>query len=276
MRLFEAVNMAKSALRGLEDYNAEAEWLVALTVGVPRSGVYGNAQLSAEKEEALRRAIEARVSGLPLAYIVGNAEFFGREFDVDECVLIPRPETEELVELALKSVKRGGKVLDVGTGSGAIAITIALESGAEVTAVDISGAALEVAKGNAKKLGAEVEFIASDMFAALEERRFDVIVSNPPYVTSGEYESLSTEVKCEPRLALVGGEDGLDFYRILAREAPKHLTRGGRLLLEIGYLQGEDVKALLQPDFEDIIIKKDLEGKDRMISARLKGEKDNV
>jgi len=166
---------------------------------------------------------------------------------VEPGVLCPRPDTEILCEEALRHIRPGMRVLDIGTGSGALAVAIkkhAPES--DVTAVDISDTALNVAAGNAQRNGAAVRFVKSDCFSALEGETFDVIVSNPPYISSEEMCALMPEVRMEPELALFGGEDGLDFYRRISREAAGRLRKGGALLFEIGWQQKDDVSALLE------------------------------
>ena len=208
---------------------------------------------------------------MPLAYIVGDAEFYGLTFVVNEDVLIPRPETEEVVSEALKYINSTSKVLDIGTGSGVIAVTVAKKKACNVTAVDISESALEIAKQNAKNNNVEVEFIKSDLFEAIGGRKFDVIISNPPYISEKEYQSLMPEVKdYEPRLALVAEENGLKIYKQIIKDASKHLNKNGKIVLEIGYNQGEKIKNLLEKDFEEIKILKDLQGQDRIAVARLK------
>jgi release factor glutamine methyltransferase len=203
----------------------------------------------------------------PLAYITGTREFFGRPFRVTPAVLIPRQETETLVETAL--AQDGGRVLDIGAGSGAIAVTLKLERPAwEVTAVDVSPAALAVAEENAEALGADVRFLLSDAFAELLGESFDLIVTNPPYI--GRDEPLAPEVgEHEPALALYGGETGLEFYQRLAREAAAHLNDGGLLMMEVGYRQASDVRALFEAaGWEHVETVKDLTGVDRVVVVR--------
>jgi len=183
----------------------------------------------------------------PMQYILGETGFMGLVFHVEPGVLCPRPDTEILCEEALRHIRPGMRVLDIGTGSGALAVAIkkhAPES--DVTAVDISDTALNVAAGNAQRNGAAVRFVKSDCFSALEGETFDVIVSNPPYISAEEMRTLMPEVKQEPELALFGGEDGLDFYRRISREAGAYLAPGGVLLFEIGWRQKDAVSALLE------------------------------
>ena len=267
----QAVNFAKKELGNFENPQLEAEWLVALTLGIKRGEVHSDKELSSKEERQLKRNLSKRKKSVPLEYIIGNAEFFGYTFKVNKNVLIPRPETEELVECVLKSVEKSSKVLDIGTGSGAIAISISKQTETSVVAVDVSRRALKIAKDNAKLNNADVRFIKSDLFSKLKDAKFDVIVSNPPYIGEAEYMGLDSSVKdFEPRLALVGGEDGLDFYRRIISEAKNHLNANGKIFFEIGYKQGEAVSNLLKEDFKDIVIKKDLEGNDRIVYATLK------
>jgi len=190
-----------------------------------------------------------RLAGEPVAYLVGTREFYGRPFRVSPDVLIPRPDTELLVELALARTPpdQAMDVLDLGTGSGCIAITLALERPlARVTAVDRSAAALAIAQRNADTLHARVEFLTSDWFDALAGRRFDLVVSNPPYIATADSHLARGDVRFEPLSALAAGQDGLDDLRRLTRGACAHLRPGGTLLLEHGYDQADAVQALLR------------------------------
>ena len=190
--------------------------------------------------------VERRAAGEPLAYLVGEAEFRGRVFQVSPAVLIPRPETEVLIELALEKLagRAAADVVDLGTGSGIVAVSLALECPvATVSAVDLSPGALAVARNNAGRLGAKVDFHEGDWFAPLASRRFDLIVSNPPYVAEGD-PHLRTLIH-EPLSALTSGADGLDDIRTIVAQAPTRLAPGGWLLLEHGYDQAEAVQALL-------------------------------
>ena len=249
---------------------AEAEWLVSICLKVKRGEVFTNDIVSVDKVKRVNYVLGERIKGKPLWYCIGNTEFYGYKLNVNENVLIPRPETELLVENALKEISEKSKVLDLCTGSGAIAIAVKKKSGAIVTAVDVSNKALKVAKVNAKQNCAEIEFIESDMFSELsdgKERKFDVIISNPPYIKSQDISTLDKEVKdFEPVLALDGGKDGLDFYKIIAKNAKSHLNEGGLLFLECGYDQAEQVKNLIV-DAKSIEIIKDYSGIDRIVKA---------
>ena len=208
-------------------------------------------------------------NGEPWQQVLGTAEFFGRNFTIDKNVLIPRQETELVCEQALKHINDKSKVLDLCCGSGVLGITIALEKGAKVTLGDISKDALAVAKFNNKKLKAKAKVVKTDMFGSIKGK-FDVIVCNPPYIESDVIATLDASVKdYEPHLALDGGADGLDFYRILAEQACQHLNKGGILVLEIGYNQGQAVCALLADKF-DAEFQKDYSNNDRIIIAKLK------
>ena len=180
--------------------------------------------------------------------------------------MIPRGDTEVLVEEALKCLRDGASALDICTGSGAIAIVLALKSGAAVTASDVSDDALALAAENILKTGAQVALVKSDLFESVEGT-FDLITANPPYIPSAEIEKLDEFVKREPRLALDGGEDGLDYYRRIAAEAPAHLKAGGVLLMEIGYDQAEAVKSLFA-SLGEITVIRDLDGHDRVVEVR--------
>lgn len=251
---------------GVEE-KADAEWIVALTLGVKRSEVYSDDTVKPSLVEKVDALVKKRATGRPLWYCVGNADFYGYTLKTDERALIPRPETELLAENALKYLDGEKSALDLCTGSGAVAIVLKKKSGAKVTATDVSEDALALAAENAANNGAEIEFIKSDMFAELGDRKFDVIVSNPPYVASDEIETLQREVKdFEPRIALDGGKDGLDYYRIIAKDAKSHLKDGGILLLECGEKQADAVIELLS-EFKNAEKIKDLENIDRIVKA---------
>lgn len=253
---------------GIEEY-AEAEWILSLTLGVKRDQLNLDVIVSPKFVEKVNGLVDKRISGRPLWYCVGNADFYGYKINVDERVLIPRPETELLVENAVKFVNAGDKVLDLCTGSGAIAIAVNKKTGAKVFASDVSEGALDLAKINAKENGAEVEFIKSDLFCEIEDKDFNVIISNPPYIKTEEIETLQKEVKdFEPILSLDGGKDGLDFYREICLKAKNHLKKGGILFLECGENQASDIAEMLS-DYTDVEIIKDLENIDRIVKAVL-------
>jgi release factor glutamine methyltransferase len=240
--------------RGAASARLDAELLLAMVLATDRVGVYlrFDRPLGRVEVDAYRALIRRRGEGEPVAHLTGSREFWSRPFTVTPDVLVPRPETELLVERALAlpgGRDRPLRILDLGTGSGAIAVTLAAElPAAEVTAVDVSPAALLVAERNAIAAGvaARVRLVASDWTAALDpEARFDLVVSNPPYVPSAEIAGLAPEVQREPRLALDGGVDGLDAYRRLVAEAARVVLPGGTLLCEVGAGQAPAVEALL-------------------------------
>ena len=247
--------------------------LVLYAAGFDLSGLVMklDEEIPKETAETLFRAEEAVSSGTPLQYAFRKAPFYGFWFRVDERVLIPRFDSEILVNEALKAIPDGeaAEVLDLCSGSGCIGLAIGAKRPAvRLTLSDVSSDALSVAEENRKKLGVRAELIESDLFSGIDGR-FDYIVSNPPYVCSAEIGSLDREVRDhEPELALNGGEDGLSFYRRIASEAPGHLKRSGRLFLEIGYDQALPVTKLLESaGFEETETVKDLAGKDRVIKA---------
>ncbi|MDP3058342.1 MAG: peptide chain release factor N(5)-glutamine methyltransferase [bacterium] len=237
----------------------EAELLLRGALGISRTQFIAYPEVLVETSalETFRSYLQKRILGMPTQYILGRQEFYGRDFHLTPDVLIPRVDSEIIIEEALKKARRlqdetsswPFSVLDLCTGSGCLGLTIASElPWAEVTLTDISISALQVAMINSKKLGvvSQIRFRSGDLFAAIGQERFHLIVSNPPYIPSGTISALQKEVQCEPRQALDGGEDGLDFYRKIIEEAPNHLLVGGYLLLEVGMGQAEAVKALLQ------------------------------
>lgn len=256
------------ASKGVDE--SDAEWLVSVKTGVERSRLAEEDKLLVPSEVRALDAIAAeRLSGKPLWYILGDTEFYGYKIKVDERVLIPRPETEQLAELVIKTAEEGDKILDLCTGSGCIAVAVAklaAEKNITVTASDISAPALELAAENAKANGADIKFIESDLFAKVRGK-FNIIVCNPPYIRRGDLAGLQREVReHEPPSALDGGDDGLDFYRRLAAEAPKHLVRGGTLLVECGIGQAQDIVRLFQK-FDYTMVSRDLEGVERFVRA---------
>lgn len=234
----------------------------------------GHREMAGDKQEAYETILARREKREPMQYILGTVGFMGLEFHVEPGVLIPRPDTEILCEEALRRLKPGSRVLDIGTGSGALAVSVAkLGKDACVTAVDISDTALAIAKRNAERNAANVRFVKSDCFAALKGERFDVIVSNPPYIDREDMAQLMPEVQLEPELALFGGEDGLDFYRRISSEAGAYLEIGGALLFEIGYKQKDEVSALLKTHIGEPFALKDYGDNWRVVGA-VKEKKD--
>ena len=221
-------------------------------------------------------AIQARAARVPLQYLTGKQDFMGLTFHVDKRVLIPRQDTETLVELVLKeNTDKKARILDLCTGSGCIAVSLAVLGGyRKVDAVDISEDALAAAEENGTRLGGKVRFLKSDLFSALDpEKKYDIITSNPPYIPTEVLNGLEPEVKdYEPRMALDGSEDGLAFYRRIAVAAPAFLRAGGRIYLEIGYDQGAAVEELLWNNgFARTRVVKDAAGRDRVVCAELPG-----
>jgi release factor glutamine methyltransferase len=213
--------------------------------------------------QALRAQVARRVAGEPVAYITGTREFYGREFMASPAVLIPRPETEMLVELALQRLPQGACVLDLGTGSGCIGVTLAAERpDLRLTLVDASAEALDVARANARRWApANTTLLASDWFSALAGRHFDMIVSNPPYIAAGDSHLAQGDLRFEPRAALVAGDDGLAGIRRIVAGAPAHLAPGGWLMFEHGYDQHAACTALLQQaGYRGVFSARDLAG----------------
>ncbi len=271
MNLHEAYEFGQKqlALSNIDDAATDAWYLLEFVTGVSRQAYFLNAQAEMEKEQesTYRRYIEMRRSHIPLQHITEEQEFMGFSFRVNEHVLVPRQDTESLVETVLEKLKPGMQVLDMCTGSGCILISL-MKLGIKVQGmgVDISKEALEVAKQNAENLGVSPTFLHSDLFENVTGR-YDVIVSNPPYIRTEVIAGLAEEVKLhDPMLALDGKEDGLYFYRKIIAESPNYLKKGGSVYFEIGHDQGEDVKTLMiERGFNDVTVKKDLAGLDRVV-----------
>ena len=255
----------------------EARVLLRHVLQCPASRLIAWPETRLEPEDwaRYRELVERRVAGEPVAYLTGEREFYGREFMVTPAVLIPRPDTELLVELAVAHVAgmQRARLLDLGTGSGALAITLALElEGADVTAIDRSREALWVAMANAARLGASVSFVQSDWFAGLGEERFQLIVANPPYIASADEHLEQGDLRFEPRTALAAGPAGLDDLAEIVARAPAHLEAEGWLFLEHGYDQASAVRGLLaDAGFAAIASWKDLAGIERVSGGRWLG-----
>jgi release factor glutamine methyltransferase len=229
--------------------------------------------LSADEAARLNTLVRRRLAGEPIAYLVGQREFFGLRFQVNEAVLIPRPDTELIVELALERLPQQGRLLDMGTGSGAIAVAVAhTRPDAVVTALDVSPAALVVAQANAAANGAQVRFLQSDWFGALEadaDARYALIASNPPYIAAGDAHLAQGDLRFEPAGALTDHADGLSALRTIVAGAAAHLLPGAWLLLEHGYDQAAAVRALLQDaGYNDVQSWRDLGAIERVSGGR--------
>jgi release factor glutamine methyltransferase len=215
------------------------------------------------------RYLHQRIGGKPTQYITTKQEFYGRDFTVSPDVLIPRPETEHVVEAALAKLHPNDRVVDVGCGSGAIAVTLALECRAEVWAVDISPPALSVALSNARRLGADVQFVGADLLTTFRPASLDVVVSNPPYVGLHEAEGMQREVRdFEPQIALFGGETGAEVYERIVVQSRDVLRPGGWLLFELGWRSLDPVRGMLTDGWSDIEALGDLAGIPRVLAAR--------
>lgn len=276
MKLGEWLIAAEAALAGAADPDSDldAKLIASGVISLPFGNLrfYKDRPLAQDEEREMNARLERRKSGEPLQYIENAAYFMGLTFYVDENVLIPRQDTETLCEAALEKMKgmKCPRVLDMCTGSGALAVSIArYRPDAIVTGADISPGALNVSQKNARMNCARVRFVEGDLFSAVKNEVFDVIVSNPPYLTGEDMRALQDEVKREPVLALYGGEDGLSFYRRLQEGVKKHLAPGGYALFEVGMGQDEDVCRIMQavsPGESGVI--KDLCGVNRVVWLR--------
>ena len=270
MTIKQALNLARQNLDSID-----AKVLLKFILKKDNTYIIANAnkEMSRDEENELQESIQKIKDGFPLQYITHNQEFMGINFEVNQNVLIPQPDTEILVENTIRLVleneslenqensKKTMQILDLCTGSGAIAVSLKKYlPDVKIFASDISEKALEVAKKNAKNNNVEIEFIKSDMFENIHEK-FDIIVSNPPYIKSEEIEKLSKEVQNEPKVALDGGKDGLKFYKIISREIKNYLKENGTLLMEIGYDEANEVMKL----FENSTCIKDYANNDRVI-----------
>jgi len=246
----------------------EIQYLLQQVLHTSRAKLLAYPDYTLQASERLRYQglLQRRLAGEPIAYILGEREFYGLRFKVTPATLIPRPETELLVELALERLPQGGRVLDLGTGCGAIALSIAhARPDVEVTAVDASTQALEVTQENARQLKlCNVHCLRSEWFSALAGERFDLIVSNPPYIAEGDSHLQQGDLRFEPRSALASGADGLDDIRIIIRQAKDYLVPGGWLLFEHGYDQASRARELLQAGgFNAVFSARDLAGIER-------------
>jgi len=267
------------AERGIESSRLDAEVLMADLLDMERINLYVKYDypLKSAEIESYRAMIKKRAQRIPVAYITEKKEFMSLEFKVESGVLIPRPDTENLVETVIEYCRQNElqqpQIIDVGTGSGAIAVSLAhYLSEAKVVGVDLSARALKVARENMQKheLSERMSILKSDLLAEFIKREIkgiDIIVSNPPYIAEAEMEKLPPEVKKEPETALKAGEDGLAYYHRLIPEAEKVLKKGGKLFLEIGYQQAEAVKNIFGKNWSAVEVKKDYSENDRIVSA---------
>ena len=266
--------------KGIEAARLEAQILLAHALGCKKIDLYvrHEEEPAEDRRTAFREMIKKRAEGMPVAYLVGHREFYSLEFAVSPAVLIPRPETETLVMEALRRLKplAAPRVLDLGTGSGAIAVAIAKQhQTAQVVAVDVSPAALAVASSNAQRHGVaeRVTFVEGDLFGPVAGQTFDLIVSNPPYIAPAEFPSLDVGVRdFEPRGALDGGPDGLDFYRRIAAQAADFLAAGGAVLVEMGATQDAPVRELFAARLEPGPTYKDPAGRPRVVAAKRRSD----
>lgn len=270
----EAVEFGTKCLTdaGVPDAALDAWYLLQMVCKIERSYYYvhGEEDITQDAQKEYEIAVQKRAEHTPLQYIIGEQEFMGLRFKVNSNVLIPRQDTETLVEQVLKIVKPGMKVLDLCTGSGCVLISV-LKNAPELTGMgsDISKTALLVAKENAKLHEVDAEWVRSDLFDNITET-FDVIMANPPYIPTGEILSLMPEVRdFEPENALDGGADGLDFYRKIAGQVKDYLNPGGYVYMEIGYDQGEAVSELMRnAGFTEVEVIKDLARNDRVVKGK--------
>ena len=281
MTIMEAIKKGMIELKNenIESPKLKSRLLMQFILNKPRQYVIVNdmKELNQNEEKKYFDAIKKMRQGIPLEHITHQKEFMKLNFFVDENVLIPRQDTEILVEEVIKIAQKTNakKILDLCTGSGAIAVSLAKYlPQSEITAIDISNEALKIAKKNAinNQVENQITFINSDMFTNLNDEKFDIIVSNPPYIKRNVIESLDIEVKKEPYIALDGGEDGLYFYRKIIRESYQYLKYKGYLCLEIGFDQKIDVIELIENEekFENTYCKKDLYDNDRIIVTKIK------
>ncbi|WP_298268931.1 peptide chain release factor N(5)-glutamine methyltransferase [Geobacter sp.] len=262
------------AEKGVGNARLETEWLLGAALGLDRVGLYVNFDKPLNQNElgAIRGLVARRAKREPLQYILGSQEFFGLDFEVTPAVLIPRHDTEAVVEEALKRAPAAGSILDIGAGSGCIAVALAKNlPDARVWGVEQSPAALALAQRNVERHGVRVTLFEGSLFEPFGDQRFDLIVSNPPYIPTADLETLQPEVReYEPRAALDGGADGLDFYRIIIPAAPEHLNPGGWLLVELGIGQAEAVLGMFgRAGFGDCFTARDPNGIDRVVGGRI-------
>jgi release factor glutamine methyltransferase len=269
----EIINLSADYLKkgGVECARVDAEWLISYALDMKRMDLYlqFDKPLPEEELNKIRPLLSRRAKGEPVQYICGSTEFYGLPFEVGPGVLIPRPETELLVDHALKYIQEGDSVLDLCTGSGAIAISLAKNKNIIITATDICDEALQFARKNAALNEVAVEFLSGDLFSPLQGRQFNMICSNPPYVTNGEASTMGREVlDFEPHKALFAGDDGFDILNKIATEAKSYLSDGGRVICEIGSIQGDACRDLfISQAWNNVEILQDYSKRDRYVTA---------
>lgn len=270
--LFQGTRRLEEA--GVAAPRLTAEVLLAHVLGRERVWLFAHSEedLTGSQQAASESALERRLDGEPTQYITGRQEFWGREFRVTPDVLIPRPETEHVVEAALETARGAKRIADAGCGSGILAITLQLETGAQAWATDISPAALRVAHENASRLGADVRLVACDLLSALPAASFDLVVSNPPYVPDGDRAGLQREVRdFEPHVALFAGPTGYELYERLVEDARRVLRPGGGIAMELGFGTWQRVLEMLACGWEEARTLPDLAGIPRVATARWPG-----
>ena len=276
MKLEELIKKSTIKLKenSVDDYSIKLKIIIGYFFNIPINKiiVYMNKEISSKEELEFEKILQKVIEGIPVQYITNRQEFMGLKFYVDKNVLIPQPDTEILVEHVIEycnKINYSLKILDLCTGSGAIAISLAKYiKNANIYATDISENAIEIANKNAKINKVEINFIKSDMFDNIEEKDFDIIVSNPPYMKTSVISTLSNEVKNEPYIALDGGKDGLKFYNIIYEKAEKYMNRNGIIFLEIGYDQKENIMNIFKKKYREVYCLKDLNNNDRVIIVK--------
>ncbi len=272
MKAKQLLLMAEKQLKaaGTENIRFETGQLLShITHTEPLLLTIENREIEPNEEAAFFALLERRVKREPLQYILGIQYFMGLPFEVGPEVLIPRFDTENMCEDAVRLLPRNARVLDLCTGSGALAVAVKhLRPDTEVFASDLSEKALSTAGRNAKKNGVSVTFLQGDLFAPLRGMRFDAILTNPPYIPDGDIPGLSEEVRKEPLMALAGGPDGLDFYRRILSEAPEHLCKNGLIWLETGDGEADRIREMMLPSFEKTVLGQDLSGHDRWLRGQ--------
>lgn len=267
-------NFLGSEFKNLGIENSDLDWIICEVLHIKRGEIINVQEISKSDFDKIFKIAKKRIKGKPIDRIFKKKEFYGREFKLSRFVLSPRLDTEILCETVLQNAGENQSVLEIGVGSGAICITLKKEKESlKVTGTDISLFALLYAKKNSKLLNADVTLIQSYLFDELQGEKFDLIVSNPPYIPTKDLLGLDKEVKnYDPRLALDGGADGLFFYREIIMLAPNYLKRGGKIFFEVGINQATDVAKMLEKSFCDIQVVKDYSGIDRVVWAKKKEE----